>query len=115
MLMHTEQYDWFQLESDLGWVKPPFNHSQGESEYVEMFRHSFRSTLLNKVKHPSAVWSAACFAHCFTEDPYEFTKLPVQGVTISDALGDWFFHDKPTFVMDNCQGFNCTQGCVTMG
>lgn len=112
MLMHTEQYDAFQVPWDC--CSPPFNSTQ--ALFAEVIRKAFSTSLRDVVKPPSAVFSGACFTHCISESPTFWSlQLPYANsstISLSAMLLQWFYGKSETYVIDSCTGFNCTAiGC----
>jgi len=106
ILIQTEQYDAFQLPYDC--CTPPFNASQ--QQFANMLRTAF-SVSLQEVREPATVYSAACFAHCFSEDA-EFWTVEATGISLREVLGNWYFSRGGTVnVIDDCEGFNCSKNC----
>jgi len=105
--VHTEQYDPWQLSWNC--CQPPYTADQ--SIWVAAMREAFNATLRAEIRPPSAVYSGACYHHCFTQEA-QFNTVTINGISMQQALGDWYFgRVAPYNLIDNCAGFNCSTGC----
>jgi len=83
---------------------PPYDASK--QKYVNQFRGSM--TVLTRPLEN--IFSAACFKH-ETEDTNLYDDVHVNGVSLSTAVGSWFFTDKPGRYVDTCPTINCNPTC----
>jgi len=105
--IHTEQYDPWQTEYSC--CSPPYNDT--ENVWIQTLREAFNASI-RTIRPPSAVFSGACFHHCFTQE-YAYNQVIIYGQTLQQHLGRWYFSTlKPVNnLIDDCPGFNCSQGC----
>ena len=78
--------------------------------YASAFQGAIRSALapLPTAAQPgSAVFSAACFHHCVTQEP-SFWAIKVYNVSFRQLSAAWFYNDEaPLRYVENCTGFKC--------
>eukprot|EP01103_Thecamoeba_quadrilineata_P014838 TRINITY_DN4525_c0_g1_i2.p1 TRINITY_DN4525_c0_g1~~TRINITY_DN4525_c0_g1_i2.p1 ORF type:complete len:156 (-),score=20.38 TRINITY_DN4525_c0_g1_i2:130-597(-) len=109
LFIQAEQYDTYQVTSNCN-CNPPFNSQ--EAEYVATVRLSFFSSL-HTIRPENAVFSAACFHHCSSEDDSFFT-IKIDNITMAEALGYWYNLGNSLSkvkLIDTCPSFNCSVGC----
>jgi len=108
ILIHTEQYDSFQLPYNCG-CSPPFNTSS-EWNFADDLRQTFNASL-REIKYPNSVFSPACFSHCYLESSSFYTTA-IDGYQFKDVLGNWLY-DRPgvKYAIDDCVGWDCSQNC----
>jgi hypothetical protein len=109
-LLSASQFDKYQLPYNSG-AAPPFNAAQ--LSYANMFQGvvaSVVSGLPNAQQPGSFVYSSACFKHC-TSDTGAFWGVRIQGVSLKEALAQWWLTDAleaaPARLVEACTGFGC--------
>jgi O-palmitoleoyl-L-serine hydrolase len=116
-LLHAFQYDAYQLPHDLGTGQPPATPAQ--FVYAELFRNLTRAAAGVDTVAPARAHTGAhlpsCWKHCNTQSS-EWSTLATQGVTLEAATERWFTgltnaSYVPTFLVEDCQGFNCGTDC----
>jgi len=107
ILIHTEQYDSFQIP----WTCcSPSTTNKTEQEYVRRYRLAF-STSLNILKGKNGIFSGACYDHCFLENN-QFNKVKIAGKTIQVAINEFFFEKgNRIHYIDDCSTYGCSEGC----
>jgi Pectinacetylesterase len=105
--MNAAQFDKFQLPYNEG-GNPPYNAAG--LAYASNFQDAVRSALapLPTSEQPgSAVYSAACFHHCVTQEP-SYWAIHVYNVSFRDLTAAWYFqNDAPLKYVEQCDGFKC--------
>jgi hypothetical protein len=112
-MIHVYQFDSFQLGEDVGHEpKTP-----SELAYANAFRAALRGSAQNTVLAPARAGTAAllpaCYHHCNTQGA-SFATATTNGVTLQDVVASWFTAlpgGAGQFVMEDCTGFKCGQGC----
>ncbi len=105
--LNAAQFDKFQLPYNEG-GDPPYD-AMGLA-YAAGFQTAVRSALApvpTTAQPGSAVFSAACFHHCVTQEP-SFWAIKVYNVSFKDLSAAWFFQDEaPLKYVEACDGFKC--------
>jgi hypothetical protein len=109
-LLHSFQYDLFQLTGETGVPIP--NKTPAQLAYAELFRNDTRAGVARDVTGSQQVHLPACFKHCNTQTP-EFSTLATGGYTLEQATASWFWGlgTVPKRVVEDCAGFNCGTDC----
>lgn len=116
-MLHSFQYDLFQLSEDEHISGPPKTPSQ--LAYAEQFRNNTRvmanTDVIFPAKPRTAALLPACFKHCNTGSS-TFSTLKTDGVSLEDMTVAWFTGSgaTPKFVLENCTGLNCGNDCPSV-
>ena len=109
-LLHTYQYDSFQLSGDVG-HEPA---TPAEIAYAGAFRALVNKSQVADVVAPAArgtaVHSPACYHHCNTMGP-TFSTAHTGGETLEQAVVAWFFHARQKYTIESCTGWKCGTEC----
>lgn len=112
ILVHTEQYDAFQIPYDIG-HNPPYNTT--EMTYIANLRNVITTTLAAAIHPPNKAWSAACFQHCVSQGSTFWTiQETASGKTLQQALFEFIKYNDTTSYIDSCSSFNCSPGCPSV-
>ena len=67
-------------------------------------------TLIPSLPDSNPVFSSVCLVHCLScnEDFWLFT---VNGVSLAQAMKEWYFSNSPVSVVGQCTGWDCTLQC----
>jgi hypothetical protein len=107
-VINAAQFDKFQLPYNEG-GEPPYN-TPTAVQYANNFQAAVRSALApvpTAQQNGSAVFSAACFHHCVTQEP-SFWQIEVYNVSFRDLAGAWYFQrEAPLKYVEACDGFKC--------
>lgn len=84
-------------------------NTPAEQQWVEAFQQDTLQ-LISQLPPSNPVYSSVCLVHCLSSnaDWYEFT---VNGVSLSQAVGTWFFSAQDDSVVGQCTGWDCTTQC----
>eukprot|EP00042_Codosiga_hollandica_P044109 m.428956 g.428956 ORF g.428956 m.428956 type:complete len:316 (+) comp56712_c0_seq1:319-1266(+) len=107
-LMHSEQFDAFQIPYNIG-HSYPFNSS--EMAYIDNLRTMISASIAG-VQAPNRAWSAACYQHCITLGP-TFWQIAqtASGESLSASFATWLINGDTDNQIDTCTAFNCSPGC----
>jgi hypothetical protein len=96
-------YDTNNLDSTYCCTTPP------QQQWVEQFQTQTLA-LFQSIPSTNVIFSSACFVHCLSSnaDYWEFT---VNGVSLMQAMSEWYFSNTPTSVIESCTGWDCTLQC----
>jgi len=106
-VLNAAQFDKFALPYNEG-GNPPYGAAG--LQYADAFQSAIRSALAplpTLQQNGSAIFSAACFHHCVTQEP-SFWAIKVYNVSFRMLAAAWFFHDQaPLRYVESCTGFKC--------
>lgn len=108
ILIQSNQYDAFQVPWDC--CSPPWKNKTYEDE-AEGIRSAFHASMAALVNPPDGIFSAACFDHCLTMDDNLFTQVTVSGLSLQQAIHQWYVENRTTILIESCAGLNCSPGC----
>jgi len=96
-------YDTNNLDSTYCCTTPP------EQQWVEQFQ---TQTLALFEQLPSNVvkYSSSCLVHCLSSNS-DFWLFTVNGKSLAQEVGAWFFQDQSTSLVSSCTGWDCTLQC----
>ena len=105
--LNAAQFDKFALPYNEG-GNPPYGAAG--LQYADAFQSAIRSALapLPTAAQPgSAIFSAACFHHCVTQEP-SYWAIHVYNVSFRDLTAAWYFQNEaPLKYVEACTGFKC--------
>ena len=102
------EFDSFQMLYDLG-GNPP--EAPLQVQFADTFQQATVSALQTSVQAGMAVFSTSCLVHCLTADTAYYTSYTSQGVTIAQALQQWYFGGGTPVLVSSCQGYPCAKQC----
>ena len=108
--LNAAQFDAFQIMYDTNNLDSTYCcETPQEQQWVEQFQVQTLS-LFQQLPSTNVVFSSACFVHCLSSnaDYWEFT---VNGVSLMQAMSDWYFTNSPANVIESCTGWDCTLQC----
>ena len=106
--INAAQFDSFQMLYDLG-GNPP--EAPLQVQFADSFQQATVSALQPAVQAGMAVFSTTCLVHCLTADTEYYTTYDSQGVTIAQALQQWYFSGGTPVLVSACQGYPCAAQC----
>ena len=108
--LNAAQFDAFQIMYDTNNLDSTYCcETPQEQQWVEQFQTQTLA-LFQQIPSTNVVFSSACFVHCLSSnaDYWEFT---VNGVSLMQAMSEWYFSNTPTNVIESCTGWDCTLQC----
>jgi len=114
LVMHSQQYDAFQLNYSLA-AGPPYSSLQ--QAYANSFAGRMFSQLTSygstSASCGSSVFSTTCFNHCITLSNQAYFDYEVKGgrMTLNDVVDLGLVAGRPMVEIDACEGMNCSAGC----
>ena len=69
--------------------------------------------LISSKSVQSAVVSS-CFYHTFVQYKEEFLAFKIEGKRVADAVREFVFEDKQSYMINECQGFGCNEKCSNL-
>jgi hypothetical protein len=106
--INAAQFDSFQMLYDLG-GNPP--EAPLQVQFADTFQQATVSALQPAVQAGMSVFSTTCLVHCLTADTEYYTTYTAQGVSIAQALNQWYFSGGTPVLVSACQGYPCAQQC----
>ena len=106
--INAAQFDSFQMLYDLG-GNPP--EAPLQVQFADTFQQATVSALQPAVQAGMAVFSTTCLVHCLTADTAYYTSYESQGVTVAQALQQWYFSGGTPVLVSACQGYPCAEQC----
>ena len=107
---HAFLYDLYQLEKD---GLPGRPKSDAEDGYSEAFRAQMSGQLrpIWAAQPDAAAMLPACHKHCNTLKGNTWSTIAVGGLSLEDAVAEWFFRDNDfsehRWTEDTCSGWDC--------
>jgi hypothetical protein len=84
-------------------------NTPAEQAWTEGFQTATLA-LFQTLPPTAALYSSTCLVHCLSSnaDWYSFTT---NGVSLAQAVGNWFFQGDNEQLVSDCTGWNCTLAC----
>lgn len=108
--LNAAQFDAFQIMYDTNNLDSSYCcETPPEQTWVEQFQQD-TLTLIQSLPDSNPVFSSVCLVHCLScnEDFWLFT---VNGVSLAQAMKEWYFSNNPVSVIGQCSGWECTLQC----
>lgn len=108
--LNAAQFDAFQIMYDSNNLQSEYCcTTPAQQQWAEQFQTETLAAF-NGIPGQDGIFSSTCLVHCLSSasDFYTFT---VDGQTLSQALGQWYFQGQSVRTISQCQGWGCTEQC----
>ena len=115
--MLNSQYDSIILQKGVLLPCAPPDCNIEETAIFESYKEDFNHQVEPVLSSPSknGYFIDSCYIHCQTyEDDVAWTQISINGVTIAQSFGDWYFGRSANTRLKDCDdGFPCNPTCPT--
>jgi len=80
-----------------------------EQQWVEQFQTQTLA-LFQRLPSSAALYSSSCLVHCLSCNA-DFWLFTVNGQSLAQTVGSWFFNDDSVQLVSSCTGWDCTLQC----
>ena len=107
--LNAAQFDAFQIMYDTNNIDSTYCcETAPEQQWVEQFQTQTLA-LFQQVPN-AAIYSSSCLVHCLSCNA-DFWDFTVNGRSLAQQVGEWFFHDNSSPLISSCTGWDCTLQC----
>ena len=108
--LNAAQFDAFQIMYDTNNLDSTYCcNTPAEQQWVEQFQVETLS-LIQAMPADDPVYSSVCLVHCLSCNA-DFWLFTVNGVSLAQAMSQWYFSHQPVNVIGQCTGWDCTLQC----
>lgn len=111
----NSQYDSVLLEFAHGIMcRPPNCDSEGAAAFQHYY-DSFDRAVQPVLSSPpsNGYFLDSCYDHCVTPQAEAWSQYTIDGSTIAEAVGDWYFGRSANTRLRDCAVFPCNPTCST--
>ena len=108
--LNAAQFDAFQIMYDTNNLDSTYCcETPPEQQWVEQFQVQTLA-LFKQLPGNVATYSSSCLVHCLSSNA-DFWTFTVNGQSLAQEVGSWFFNNQPVSLVSSCTGWDCTLQC----
>ena len=108
--LNAAQFDAFQIMYDTNNLDSTYCcNTAPEQQWVEQFQTQTLA-LIQAMPSSDPVYSSVCLVHCLSCNA-DFWLFTVNGVSLAQAMAQWYFNHQAVNVIGQCTGWDCTLQC----
>ena len=114
----NSQYDSIILESTYLLPCIPPNCNVRGNDLLKEYKQEFDRQVEPLLSSPqqNGYFLDSCYIHCQTiEDDVAWTQIGINGHTMVEAFGDWYFERSMEIRLKDCDEFPCNPTCPNLG